>query len=79
MSRNWKRAERARSRVNRCTRLGTNRYLPPFMVNHHVMWLDVPVHDAFGVAVIQSLPDHRVSVTLSNCKVRARTLRSSNM
>ena len=25
------------------------------MVNHHVMWLDVSVHDALGMAIVQSL------------------------
>ena len=34
---------------------GANRYLSPLVVNHHVMWLDVSVHDAFRVAVVQSL------------------------
>ena len=44
-------------------RLGANRYLPPLVVNHHVMWLDVSVHDALRVAVVQSLLSHRVNIT----------------
>jgi len=45
-------------------RLGASCYLPPLVVNHHVMWLDVPVHDALRVAVVQSLLNRRVSVSL---------------
>jgi hypothetical protein len=31
-------------------------YLAPFVINHHVVWLHVAVHDAFGVTEIQRLP-----------------------
>ena len=44
------------------------------------MWLDVPVHDALGMTVVQSLLDHRVNErALQRREVKARTLRSSNM
>ena len=30
-------------------------YLPLLMINHYIMWLDIPVHYAFAVAEIQRL------------------------
>ena len=48
-----------------------NCYLPPLVVNHYIMWLDVSVHDAFGVAVVQSLLDYKVSATFISGVERA--------
>jgi hypothetical protein len=28
-----------------------------FMINHHIMWFDVSMHDAFGVTKIECLVD----------------------
>ena len=47
-------------------RFGVNRYLSPLVVNHHVMWLDVSVHDALRVAVVQRLLGDGVNVTSPN-------------
>ena len=30
-------------------------HLAVFMINHHIMWLYVPMHDSHAVAVIQGL------------------------
>jgi len=32
--------------------LGADRYLSPLVVDHHVMWFDVSVHDALRVTVV---------------------------
>lgn len=70
MSRNWKRTKRVVSRDDQqvYTRLGTNRYLPSFVVNHYIMGFDVSVHDAFGVTIVQGLLNHRVNVKLSGAR-----------
>ena len=31
--------------------------LPILVINHHVVWLDIPVHDAHAVAVVQGLEE----------------------
>jgi hypothetical protein len=59
--------------------MGVNRYLPSLVVNHHVVRLNVSVHNAFRVAIVQGLPDLKVRVTSVCSEGEARTLRSSNM
>ena len=49
--------------------LGVNRYLPPLMVDHHVMGLNVSVHNPFRVTIVQGLSD--ISITMVMVKVRA--------
>ena len=80
MSRNWERTESGEWGGQQAqTGQGVNRYLPPLVVNHHIMGLDVSVHNAFGVAIIQGLSGLRVRWRFQMVRVKARTLRSSNM
>lgn len=55
---------------------GTSADLPPFMVYHDIVGFDIAVHDAFGVTIIQGLPERKPS---SRAEHASRTLSNSNM
>lgn len=55
-------------------------HLSLLVIDHHIMWLDVPVHDTLAVAEIQRLPIPRQQLKHSlSLSFGELTLRSSNM